>query len=195
MGCTMLLLVFWIGSLSAYKNNISSPEDSDLGNGSRLSQTQNSESLPSKSSEGHSENSAEFFSVNRSTKVQDVINNPVFGDYGRLIFPADRTIRDDLVLEDGGDILTWYSNVNPNKTVEIINDLGEQAAAGNQVFYDIYTDEEKVEDPRKEDTDLFFFRGDSDGKVAICNAGGGFVYVGAMQDNFPPCIGAVEKRL
>lgn len=38
----------------------------------------------------------------------------------------------------------------------------------------------KAADPWKEDTGLFFFRGEPDGKAAICNAGGGFAYVGAM---------------
>ena len=36
--------------------------------------------------------------------------------------------------------------------------------------------------PRKNDTGLFFFRGKPDAKFAICNAGGGFYYVGAMHD-------------
>ncbi|MCC8102686.1 MAG: alpha/beta hydrolase [Clostridiales bacterium] len=116
------------------------------------------------------------------------MDDPVFEDYGRLIFPVDRTIRSDLTLEDVGDILTWYTYVNPDKTVEIVNYLGEQAAAGNTIFYDIYSDEEKAEDPSKEDTGLFFFRGEEGGKVAICNAGGGFVYVGAMHDSFPHAL-------
>lgn len=193
MICVMLSLVFLVGSLSACGNNITSPGDSELENDSNLSQTQNSESRPAKTGEGNPKNSVGFIPVNRSTKVQDVINDPVFGDYGRLIFPVDRTIRDDLTLEEVGDILTWYNDVNPDKTVEIVNYLGEQAAAGNPVFYDIYTEEEKAEDPRKEDTGLFFFHGDTDGKVAICNAGGGFVYVGAMQDSFPHALELSKK--
>ena len=39
------------------------------------------------------------------TKVTDVINDPVFEDYGRLIFPVDRTIDDNLTLQDVGEIL------------------------------------------------------------------------------------------
>ena len=39
-----------------------------------------------------------------------------------------------LTLEDAGDLLTWYNYVNPDKTVEIVNYLGEQAAAGSRVF-------------------------------------------------------------
>lgn len=95
-----------------------------------------------------------------TTKVVDVINDPVFGDYGRLIFPADRTIDENLELQDVGDILIWYNNVNPDRTVEIANYLKDQASSGEQIFYDIYTDEEKAEDPSKEDTGLFFFRGE-----------------------------------
>lgn len=127
------------------------------------------------------------------TKVVDVINDPVFGDYGRLLFPVDRTIDEDLELQDVGDILIWYNNVNPDRTVEIANYLRDQAASGEQIFYDIYSDEEKAEDPDKEDTGLFFFRGDSGAKTAILNAGGGFVYVAVMHDSFPQAMGLSEK--
>ena len=51
-----------------------------------------------------------------------------------------------------------------------------------------YTEEEKAQDPKKENTGLFFFRGEPGGKTAICSAGGGFVYVGAMQDSFPHAL-------
>lgn len=122
------------------------------------------------------------------TRVMDVINDPVFEGYGRLIFPVDRTIGEDLTLGDVGDILVWYHNVNPDKTVEIANYMKDQVQSGEQIFYDIYTEEEKVEDPDKEDTGLFFFRGDPDAKTAIVNAGGGFAYVAAMHDSFPQAL-------
>ncbi len=130
----------------------------------------------------------DFEPVTRSTLVRDVMDDPVFGEAGRLLFPVDRTIPADMTLEDVGDILVWYHYIDPDKTVEIVNTLGERAAAGDVVFYDIYTDEEKAADPDKEDTGLFFFRGDPGGKTAICNAGGGFMYVGAMQDSFPHAL-------
>ena len=152
-----------------------------------------SESSPLKSDQANETettggNGSMFEAVTRDTKVQEVIDNPVFEDYGRLLFPVDREIDEDLTLEDAGDILVWYNDINPDKTVEIVNYLGEQAASGNQIFYDIYTEEEKAEDPDKEDTGLLFFRGEPGGKTAICNAGGGFVYVGAMQDSFPHAL-------
>lgn len=127
------------------------------------------------------------------TKVWDVIHDPAFGEYGRLLFPADRSIRDDLTLGNVGDILTWYSYVNPDRTVEIANYLKEHAALGEQIFYDIYTEEEKAADPAKENTGLFFFRGEPGGKVAVTNAGGGFVYVAAMHDSFPHALELSKK--
>lgn len=139
------------------------------------------------------ESNEDFMEVTKETRVQDVIDSPVFGKYGRLIFPADRTISSELTLENVGDILTWYTHINPDKTVEIVNYLGKSAVAGDTVFYDIYAEEEKAEDPQKENTGLFFFRGEPEGKVAVCNAGGGFVYVGAMQDSFPHALELSKK--
>lgn len=63
-----------------------------------------------------------------------------------------------------------------------------KADAGEQIFYRIYTDAEIAADPWKADTGLFFFKGNPGAKVAICNAGGGFAYVGAMHDSFPHAL-------
>lgn len=115
-----------------------------------------------------------------------MIEDPVFGDYGRLIFPVDSGYYSGSTL---GDLrLTWYSNIDPNKTVEIVNYLKQSVQSGRTVFYDIYTDEEKAQDPDKEDTGLFFFKGEPGERFAVCNAGGGFAYVGAMQDSFPHAL-------
>lgn len=61
------------------------------------------------------------------TKVKDVINDPAFEDYGRLIFPVDMSIDNDLELQDVEEILPWYSEVNPERTVEIVNYMKNQA--------------------------------------------------------------------
>ena len=121
-----------------------------------------------------------------NTKISDVINDSVFGDYGRLIFPVNSGYY-------GGDTLgalrlTWYNNINPAKTVEIANYMKEHASIGDKIFYDIYIEEEKLANPEKTNTGLFFFKGKSGGKFAVCNAGGGYAYVGAMQDSFPHAL-------
>lgn len=120
------------------------------------------------------------------TEISDVISDPVFDSYGRLIFPVDEGYYSGEML---GDLsLTWYSNISPDKTVEIANYMRDHAAAGDTIFFNIYTEEEKTADPAKEDTGLFFFKGTPGEKFAVCNAGGGFAYVGAMQDSFPHAL-------
>lgn len=120
------------------------------------------------------------------TLIEDVKNDSAFGDYGKLIFPVNERYYSGETL---GDLsLTYYSHIDPDKTVEIANYLKNQSLAGNTVFYDIYTEEEKAADPAKEDTGLFFFRGDPGAKFAVCNAGGAFAYVGAMHDSFPHAL-------
>jgi predicted esterase len=128
---------------------------------------------------------------NKNTKIEDVINDPVFGDYGRLIFPGEDYYYSGDKL--GNLKLTWYYKCNPDKTVEIVNYMKDEVQAGNTIFYDIYSEAEKLADPEKEDTGLFFFRGNTGEKFAVCNAGGGFAYVGAMQDSFPHALELSKK--
>ena len=122
----------------------------------------------------------------KETRVREVQSDPAFGDYGRLIFPVNGGYMSGDTL--GSLRLTWYNNIDSDKTVEICNYLKSHAKAGETVFYDIYSEEEKAADPDKEDTGLFFFRGDPGAKFAVVNAGGGFAYVGAMHDSFPHAL-------
>ena len=120
-----------------------------------------------------------------NSKISEIISDSDFGDYGRLIFPADNSYYSGDTL--GNLRLTWY-DINTAKTVEIINYMKYHAASGDKIFFDIYTEEEKAANPSKANTGLFFFKGKPGEKFAICNAGGGFVYVGAMQDSFPHAL-------
>ena len=136
-----------------------------------------------------SQNMNEPYTAN--TKISEVIDDSAFGDYGRLIFPADTGYYSGNTL--GELSLTWYGNIAADKTVEIANYMKSHAEAGNTIFYDIYTDEEKAADPAKEDTGLFFFKGNPGEKFAVCNAGGGFAFVGAMHDSFPHALEISKK--
>lgn len=127
------------------------------------------------------------------TKVTDVINDEVFDGYGRLIFPVDMQISDNLTLKNINTILTWYSEINTDKTVEIVNYMKKKAGSGQQIFYDIYSDEEKKADPDKQNTGLFFFKENTGAKSAIVNAGGGFMYVAGMHDSFPHALELSKK--
>lgn len=139
--------------------------------------------------EGGEDLTVEPYTIN--TRIEEVTGDPAFGGYGQLIFPVDTGYYTGSTLGNLG--LTWYNYIDPGKTVEICSYMKGQATAGNQIFYDIYTDEEKAADPEKEDTGLFFFKGEPGAKFAICNAGGGFAYVGAMHDSFPHALELSKK--
>ena len=129
--------------------------------------------------------------VTARTRVTDVIKDPVLGDAARLLLPAEGWYWSGDTL--GSLSYTWYMRPDPQTTVDVVNRLRADAAAGGQVFYDIYTEAEKRADPAKGDTGLYFFRGDPGAHVAIVSAGGGFAYVGAMQDSFPHCLTLSKK--
>ena len=121
------------------------------------------------------------------TRLNDIITNPAFGDYGRLILPVNESYYSGDTL--GTLRLTWYSYINPARTVEIVNYMLDEVREGRQIFYSIYPED----DPRARNTGLFFFRGRPGAKFAVCNAGGGFVFVGAMHDSFPHALELSRK--
>jgi acetyl esterase/lipase len=128
-----------------------------------------------------------------ASTVGEVIADPAFGDFGELLFPVDRQVSGSMTLEEvsSSRVYVWYSYISPEMTVDIINTLHDRAVAGEKIFYRFYTDEEIRQDPEKQYTGLFFFKAEQateDEPFAICNAGGGFMYVGAMHDSFPHAL-------
>lgn len=65
-----------------------------------------------------------------STPIESVIFDPVFGNYGRLIFPVDEWYYSGETL--GSLYMTWYSHIDPDKTVEICNYLKTRAVNGER---------------------------------------------------------------
>ena len=142
---------------------------------------------------GHRGNTdmAESNTFTAKTTIREVTEAPAFAGFGRLLLPANRSFWSG---ETIGDLhLTWYSGIRPEKTVEIVNTLHARAVAGQTVFLDLYTESEKNADPRKRDTGLFFFKGRPGARFALCCAGGGFAYVGAMHDSFPHALELSKK--
>ena len=128
---------------------------------------------------------------NRSSLISDVMADSIFGSYGRLLFPVQRGYWSGETLEQLH--LTYYNYIDPDETVAIVNYLRNQAKDNQTIFFDIYTNAEKAADPRKQDTGLFFFRGNRGSRFAICNAGGAFAFVGAMHDSFPHALELSKK--
>lgn len=82
-----------------------------------------------------------------------------FGDAGNLLFPVDRPFDDHETLAQISDSrhYIWYSHLQADKTVEIINYLAEEKDK-RQIFYPIYSKDEISKEPEKRYTGLYFLR-------------------------------------
>ena len=79
--------------------------------------------------------------ITTETKSRDIISDPGLGNWGRLLFPVNEGYYSGDTL---GDLqLIWYSHINPQKTVEIVQYVKERTENGEQVFFDIYSEAEK----------------------------------------------------
>jgi len=121
-----------------------------------------------------------------SDSVRDVLEHPAFAGFSRLLLPNSRGRLDgDMPLRGIGSLLPYHSHIHVETTVQVLNFMIDEAAAGHTVFYDVYTAEQKALDAAKDETGLFFFRGRPGAPFAIVCPGGGFSYVGAIHEGFP----------
>ncbi len=121
--------------------------------------------------------------------VGDLLANPAFAGFGRLLLPwDDRTYDTTMPIRDVGALLPYHTHVDPTVVVSALNRLIDDASAGRTVFYDIYTDAEKDAEPSRRDTGVFFVRGTPGAPFAIVAPGGGFAYVGSLHEGFPYAV-------
>jgi acetyl esterase/lipase len=118
--------------------------------------------------------------------VRDVVNNPAFKGFGELMLPwEDNTKYFDTRLDQVGSLMPYHSHVSADVVVGALNHLIDEVGSGKIIFYDFYTDRQKQEDPTKKYTGLFFYLGKPGAPFAIVCPGGGFSYVGSLQEGFP----------
>lgn len=155
------------------------------------SKSPNSTSIESLQESATIQNSSEeeFIHVNANTAILDVINHPSFEEFGQFLFPAEYRMPDDnQTLSDIDNLLPYHNNIDPNITVDVINAMMERTENGDTIFYDIYTEEEKRDNPSKENTGVFFFRGEENAPFGLISAGGGFSYVGSIHESLPHAL-------
>ena len=118
--------------------------------------------------------------------VRSIVNHPAFEGFGRLLLPrgndADAA---DVSLRDIRSLMPYHGHVDPDIVVGALNRMIDHARDGKTIFYDVYTEQQKQEDPTKELTGLFFYRGEPGAPFAIVCPGGGFTYVGSLHEGFP----------
>jgi acetyl esterase/lipase len=128
------------------------------------------------------------------SRLRDLLNHPAFAGFSHLILPWDNRLYDEnLALSNLGSLLPYHSHVRPEIMVGALNRMIDDAANGRTVFHDFYTAAQKLEQPAKKNTGLFFVRGKPGAPFAIISPGGGFSYVGSIHEGFPYAV-AISDR-
>jgi len=122
-------------------------------------------------------------------RVDDILNHPAFAGFGHLILPwGDGRNDPNMLLRNIGSLLPYHTHVDPAVVVSSLNRMIDDASGGKTIFFDIYTDAEKLAEPSRKDTGLFFFRGKAGAPFAVVSPGGGFAYVGSLHEGFPYAV-------
>jgi acetyl esterase/lipase len=122
-------------------------------------------------------------------RIRDILNHPSFAGFGRRILPWDgRDYDDDMRLSNISSLLPYHSHVAPDIVVRALNRMIDDVSRGQPVFYEFYTRAQKQDQPAKEHTGLFFFRGKPGAPFAVIAPGGGFAYVGSVHEGFPYAV-------
>ncbi len=136
----------------------------------------------------------DFVYINADTSVLEIINYPAFEDFGRFLFPTERGLPDgSMKLNNIDALLPYHTHIDTATTVDVLNSMLDIVNKGQTIFYNIYTEEERQVDPSKENTGLFFFRGEPDAPFSVVSAGGGFSYVGSIHESFPHALALCRK--
>ncbi len=127
--------------------------------------------------------------LSATSTVGDILHHPAFSGYARRLLPwDDRRYDERMELSAIGGLLPYHSAVDTGTVLSGLNRMIDDVAVGRQVFYDIYSAADRRDDPTKENTGLFFFRGRPGAPFAIVSPGGGFAYVGSIHEGFPYAV-------
>lgn len=128
--------------------------------------------------------------------IRDLVDHPAFNGFSQLMLPTERDTRDlDTPLSNVRSLMPYHDHVNPDAVVAALNHMIDEVNDGRTVFYDFYTEQQKREDPEKENTGLFFYRGAKGAPFAVVCPGGGFAYVGSLHEGFPLASEISRKKL
>ncbi|UCH22852.1 MAG: alpha/beta hydrolase, partial [Deltaproteobacteria bacterium] len=132
--------------------------------------------------------------ITTSDLVHDIVNHPAFKGFGQYLLPWDNgTNYYNTPLNNVSSLLPYHNHVDPSIVVGAINHMIDEINDGKTIFYDFYTEQQKQENPTKESTGLFFFKGKAGAPFAIVCPGGGFAYVGSLHEGFPLAMELSKK--
>jgi len=138
--------------------------------------------------------SSNYKKITTNDSVINIINHPAFAGFGQYIFPWDDIVYDcDMTIGQISSLMPYHSHIDVDIAIKALNRMIDDINAEKTVFYSIYTEKEKQEDPTKNNTGLFFYRGNPGAPFAIICPGGGFAYVASLHEGFPYALEINKK--
>lgn len=126
--------------------------------------------------------------LNADNTIEELLNYPSIKEFSKFILPLELGYNPSSKLKDIDYLLPYHSNIKVKTTLNSINYIINESEKGEKIFYKIYSDKEINLDKSKENTGIFFFKGNKNAPFAIISAGGGFLYVGSIHEGFPYAI-------
>lgn len=118
--------------------------------------------------------------LTESDTIADMVNHPAFTGFGEHLIPRPQDAQSRLPLSEVGRLMPWHSHVQPHIVLQAVNHMIADISAGKTVFYSFYEEQQK-----RAHTGLFYFKGKPGAPFALLCPGGGFAYVGSLQEGFP----------
>ena len=130
------------------------------------------------------------------TTIGEMLNHPAFEGFAERLLPrAEDRQQTALPLREAEALMPYHSLINADDMAAGLNFLKRQARRQEPVFFEFYTADEQRADPRKAQTGLFFFKGNSGAPVAVIAPGGGFSYVATLHEGLPLAQTLAEQGL
>ena len=166
----------------------------DWGRGASVILNDVESSLPQKNESGSLPEPMRYAHLKPETTIGELLEHPAFSGFAQNLLTRDSDQRQtDLTLGQTSRLMPYHGSVDSGMVVSALNAMIDSAGAGNTVFYDFYSDQQKRDDPSKNATGLFFFRGKPGAPFAVICPGGGFSYVGSFQEGFPYAMELSKK--
>ncbi len=128
------------------------------------------------------------------SRVNDILTHPAFQGFAERLLPWDDNRNEpNLRLKQIEWLMPYHSHISPQVVTETLNKMLARAEQGGTIFYEIYSEAEKRQDPSKRHTGIFVFKGKPNAPFTMIAPGGGFAYVGSLHEGFPIAQSVAEQ--
>jgi acetyl esterase/lipase len=132
--------------------------------------------------------------IETNNTIHDIVNHNAFQGFVQYILPWDNNMDYyNTPLDNVSSLLPYHNHVEPDIVAAAINHMIDEVGNSKTIFYDFYTGKQKQEDPTKDFTGLFFFRGKPEAPFAVVCPGGAFEYVASFHEGFPYALELSKK--